>query len=490
MANPQQPLFARRSLNELLRVTPKGYAWARGIHLYSELRPIKGLQVAGTDKAAQKYLRMIEEYTHAGLAAANLFGLELLELQGNVLHFHKEGENIEEAAVAALQFSYIFTKVLYETLADDLGDEWLGFAICMDHGDSVIVRHGNTSNSSAISLGPSANAPAKRLLYGKTPAGHAEIPGNWVSWLLRQSFGESWFAVNLRDRDHLPLLTVLENADLERQLRRILGEYRTNRALLASRAAPFALVEASELIDRGSFSTEQPLHMRAYCMRADLDRFSNTVRASFQQGDEAVEAVARGFGKILEFGDFFERKHYGTVRLPWAGDCVSFLIPPTGEIQAFRGKQWIGFVEEWQSFAADTPDGRKYQWATTFKDVAWSIGMTYAADGCCLVAPVAALSRRFLIGAGAPLALAHEAQNLGKGGETLIHSSDYQAAYPIVRKLFTKVPDSEFWMSKEITLKKVRDAAIDAGRSENASKIGIVEKAATITVPQPRPYCA
>jgi molybdopterin biosynthesis enzyme MoaB len=196
---------------------------------------------------------------------------------------------------------------------------------------------------------------------------------------------DTWFAVNLRDLDRLPLLSALENADLEGQLRRTLSEYRTNRAALVSRAVPFALVEASELIDQGNFSTNQPLRMCAYCMRADLDGFSNIVRASFQRGEEAVEAVARGFVKILEFGDYFERKHYGVVRLPWAGDCVSFLIPPAGDIQAFRGKGWITFVEEWQSFAANTPDGRKHQWATTFKNVAWSIGMTYANEGCCLV---------------------------------------------------------------------------------------------------------
>src|SRR6266545_4906744 len=159
MPKPPTPVFGKRRLNELLQVNQEGYTWAKGIHLYSELRPVEGLQIAETDEAAEKYLRIIEEYTHAGLAAASLFGLELLELQGNVLHFHKDGVLAENTAMEALQFSYVFTKVLYETLAEDLDDEWHGFAICMDHGDSVIVRHGRSSNSSAISLGPAANSP-------------------------------------------------------------------------------------------------------------------------------------------------------------------------------------------------------------------------------------------------------------------------------------------------------------------------------------------
>jgi hypothetical protein len=484
-----KPIFGKYSLTEILNRKAEGYAWAKGIHLYSELRPVEGLQVAETDEAAQKYLRVIEEYTHAGLVAANLFGLELLELQGNVLHFHKEGGLTKTTALEALQFSYVFTKVLYETLANDLDDQWHGFAICMDHGDSVIVRHGQSSNSSAVSLGPAANSPAKRLLYGKTPAGHAEFPGSWVPQLLGGTCREPWFALNLRDRERLPSLSQFENAQLEGQLRRIILENRTIRAR-ETRTTPFSLVQANDLIDRGNFSTDRPLRMRAFCMRADLDGFSPTVKAAFLQGEEAVEAVAKGFLKILQFGDYFEKKHYGSVRLPWAGDCASFLIPPSMDIQAFRGKDWIAFVEEWQSFAADTPDGRKQQWGSTFKNVAWSIGMAYADNGSCLVAPVEALSRKFLIGAGAPLAIAHDAQNRGKGGETLIHISDYQAAYPIVRKLFNKVEDSEFWMGKDITLKKVREAAIDAGKSENASKIEFVTKASTLTVPPPRPYCS
>jgi hypothetical protein len=298
-----------------------------------------------------------------------------------------------------------------------------------------------------------------------------------------------WFALNLRDRDELPILNSHENAELERQFRGILNNYRNNRALMANRAQHFALLNASALVDQGNFSTDHPMRMQAFCMRADLDGFSKIVAAAFARGEQAVEIVAKGFIKILEFGDYFEGRHYGIVRLPWAGDCVSFLIPATGDPKAFRGKDWIAFVEEWQSFAASSPDGRKHEWASIFSNVSWSIGMTYAGDGCCLVAPVSALSRKFLIGTGAPLALAQDAQNLGTGGETIIHTTDYQAAFSIVRTLFTKLAETAFWRGKGITLKKVKDAAIESGKSENASRITIVEKAATIAIPQPRPYC-
>ena len=484
-----KPVFGRYPIGQLIQHKGDGYSWANGVHLYSELRPTENLEIAQSDDAARKYLRVIEEYTHAGIAAANLFGLELLELQGNVLHFHRSGDNVEEAAAAALQFSYVFTKVLYETLADDLGSDWRGFAICMDHGESVVVRRGTASNSSSVSLGPSANRPAKRLLYGKTAAGHVEIPGRWAAKLVGVPCYGSWYAVNLRDRETLPILTDTKSAVLESQFRTILNNYRTNRALIASQAGPLTVVNANELVDKGNFSTDRPLRMNAFCMRVDLDGFTSIVEQAFTRGEDAVEAIAKGFIRLLEFGDYFEKRRYGTVRLPWAGDCVSFLLPSPSDLHAFRGKDWVHIVEEWHSFGADTPDGKKQLWASIFKNVSWAVGFTFAGDGSCLVAPVSALSRKFLIGAGAPLSIAQDAQNLGKGGETVIHLTDHKECYPVVRGLFSKIEGTEYWQAKNLTMKKIRNAAIEAGKSENASKVEIVEKAKTIAVPPPRPYC-
>lgn len=482
-----KPVFGKYPLNQILSVQSDGYAWTRGNHVYSELRPVEGLQLAEGD-LAQKYLKIIELYTHAGLQAARLFGLDLLEVQNNVLHFHKEGSDLESTAIDALCFSYVFTKVLYEALAEDMGDHWRGFAICMDHGESIIVRRGRSANSSAISLGPSANRPAKRLHYGKTASGCVEFPASWTEELLGRKAQGDWFSLNLRDRTNLPLLNRFENAELESQLRRAIADARLTRSLSGQPATPFVLAQGNSLIEQGHFSTDRPLSMRAICMRVDLDNFSSTVEAAFRQGEEAVEAVAKGFLRILELGDYFEKRHYGVVRLPWGGDSVSFIIPPTGDLQAFRGQEWVRLVEEWQSFASNTPDGRRNKWESVFRDVGWAIGMSYAEDGWCLVAPIETDSRKFLIAAGAPLSLASNAQNLGKAGETVIHNTDYAAAYPILRKLFEKVAATDFWKSKDLTVEKVRLAAIEAGRSENASKIEFVKKAATVSVPPPRPY--
>jgi hypothetical protein len=112
---------------------------------------------------------------------------------------------------------------LYETMADDLGDRWHGFATCMDHGDSLIVRHGRYSNGSSISLGPAANRPARRLLYGRTPAGHAEIPGEWLPLITKSGTRDACHAICLRDVERLPCSKELEDRQIKDQLRQMIG---------------------------------------------------------------------------------------------------------------------------------------------------------------------------------------------------------------------------------------------------------------------------
>jgi len=479
----QKPQFGPVGLQELLGGSKEGYAWTHGIHLYSELRPVEGLQVAETEDAAQRFLQAIEDYTHAGIQAAALFEADLLEVQGTVLHFHLEGNLDQVAFKRAMAFSHIFTKVLYEELADEMDDEWNGFAICMDHGPAIIVRHGHTSSSSAISLSEAANRPAKRLLYGRTEAGHAEYPERWHG---KES--GAWLAVNLRDRDKAPFLREVENADLEARFRQTVREYQRQRRANPAIMAGIPVVKANAMVDAGGYNADRPLRVKAFCMRADLDGFSRQVKAAFQQGQEAVEAVAQGFIRIMQFGDFFERRHPGSIRLPWAGDCATFIFPVNADLNSFRGKNWIEVVEQWQSFASATAEGKQNRWGKVFSDVSWAIGMTYEGDGNCLVAPIHTLERKFLIAAGAPLGVALNAQNSGKGDDTVIHSSDHRALYAPVRKLFQKVEGTEFWRGHRLSMDKVVQAMVEAGTSENVQTYA--EKLASVAfLPQPQPHC-
>src|SRR6266568_2686870 len=101
------------------------------------------------------------------------------------------------------------------------------------------------------------------------------------------------------------------------------------------------------------------------CVQADLDGFSATVEQAFRAGREAVEKVALGFAKILEFGDFMRKSTPGAVGMPWAGDRAPTIVPK---------HLWLDFSMRWQSFASGTPESEKGAWAKVFEKVGWAIG--------------------------------------------------------------------------------------------------------------------
>src|SRR5207249_3078861 len=86
------PVFGRTELPLLLNRSAVGFHDTEGFHIYCELRPVADLEIAQSDATALKYLQVIEEYVNHGVRAAGPFGIVLLELQGNVLHFYKEGK--------------------------------------------------------------------------------------------------------------------------------------------------------------------------------------------------------------------------------------------------------------------------------------------------------------------------------------------------------------------------------------------------------------
>ena len=486
---PESALHAGRlDLPQLLEATQPGYCWAEGTHIYCELRPTEALRVAETDAQAQRYLQIIEDYVRSGQLAASIFGVDLFEVQGSVLHFHKRGGLTPQTVIQALQFAYLFTKVLYDVMRPDLEHEWNGFAICMDHGDAVIVQHGRTSSASVISLGCAANAPAKRLLHGGTRAGHADVPGSWKPLLGAGPAEPAWYSINLRDREQFPFSRLLDNRTLEASLRREFLDYRHGRLLGRILGDPTA-IEANAMIDEGGYRADQPYRVQAFCMRADLDGFSRLVEDAFRRGEREVERIAKNFLKLMEFADSYERMTPGAIRLPWAGDCATFLIPPITGLGSFRGKDWIEIVERWQSFAMGTPEGTRHAWGSVFPGVSWAVGMSYAENGHCLVAPVKTNGRQYLVAAGVPLAYALKGQDFGRGGDTVVHRSDYSAFYPPVRRRFDKIRDTDYWRTSRISVERVRKAATEAGESKTPSPADHAAKWSSIQLPAPRPHC-
>lgn len=479
-------VFGRKALPSILDRGHVGFTDVTGFHIYCELRPSPKLEIAESDEKALKYLQTIEEYVNHGVRSASPFNVALLELQGNILHFFKEGEAELEPALDAIQFVYLFTTILYEELKPELGDDWDGFASCVDHGRTIIVRHGFDAKASTVSLSPAANRPAKQLLYGRTPAGCLDVPSAWAKALGVPRPVREWTTINLRDRQRIPFLDRLENQQRRQELQDLIRAYRANPQRRSVQQV--SLLKMQTLYAPTGFALTTPHRVQASCLMPDLDGFSPIVGEAFKKGEKAVEQIAYGFAEILEFGDFMEHSTPGSIRLPWAGDRATLLVPPTLDFSATNRPRWLDVAMKWQSFAAGTPEAKDRRWANIFQSVKWAIGACHGAAGLNVVAPIHAQGRNFLVGGGWPMAMSLDAQNQGKGGDIVTHNIDYEKLDGPSRSQFNRLKGTDFWKTTEVTPDKLRKAAIEIGEPETPAGEDYLAKCRSIQVPSPRPH--
>jgi hypothetical protein len=143
---------------------------------------------------------------------------------------------------------------------------------------------------------------------------------------------------------------------------------------------------------------------------------------------------------------------------------------------------------KWQGFAAGTPEAKARGWGGIFQNVKWAVGASHGAAGMNVVAPIQAQGRSFLVGAGWPVGTSLDAQNLGKGGDIVIHHVDYKDSDGPTRKQFEKVKDTEFWKTSNLTSEKLRKAAVTVGQSAIPMGEDYLAKYHSIQVPSPRPH--
>jgi len=469
------PAFGQTTLPRLLSKGGNGFVPAVGFHIYTELRMTDRLDAAESDEKAHRYLRFIEDYAASGHGAAGIFGVQLLELQGNVLHFFKEGGLDSDGFRSTIQFVYLFTTVLYESLRGQMGEDWQGFASCVDHGSGLIVRHATYGADSTVTLSPAANRPAKRLLSGATPSGHIEYPSAWSGAEVHAS---DWVGLNLRDRVSVPMLSEIEHPTKRAALQQLVAGIRAKKNP-ARRAIEF-------LRPGTAFQPGVPTRMVATSVRCDLDGFSKMVAVAVAEGGSAIREIAEAFAEIMRFGDQLVRATPGTIQLPWAGDCATAFVPDnTGQPSLAA---WLDFCIKWQGFATNGSDSISLAARRAIGGAKWAIGACRGERGLILSAPVSAGDRLFRIGAGWPVSTSLDAQDAGRGDEIVIHSEDYAQLGTVPRRLFTKMQDTEYWKGTKITREKLADAATEAGKATSTDAAAFLSKASTIQIPRSRPH--
>lgn len=446
-----------------------------GFHVYGELRLTLRLSAAEEAKDAQRFLLILQEYAAVADLFASQVGAQLLEVQGERIHLLVPCETVDATAVGRLlTLCSSLTHVMYDRVAKRAGDAWQGFAMAADHGLAILVKSGNGSNTSVVSLGPAANAPAKRL--PKTPARHLSVRQPLRN-VVDHSDDEGWADIDL--------------IELPEPLRQYADLSLTERLTTAARSvaesfgsAPVVRLVTEQYFDvNHTTSVREPLQIQVVCLRADLDGFSAKVQAAFNAGEHAIAALVDQFYAIMrhvqQYCAAIKRK---VISLPWAGDCSNHLFfPLVGESYA-TSRQYLPATAaaEWHDQISEN----------IFGTVKWAVGVAggddeEGSDGFVLVANLKTGHRDFLVAVGWGVRRSLDAQEADgvKGKDSVMPVEDYQALDSVFQAQFRKL-SSLFWISNDLSLSKIRNAAVqDAKKS-----VEIFVPQVSRPVPSPKPH--
>lgn len=464
----------------------------RGFHVYGELRLSLKMTAAEDTRDAQRYLSILQDYATIADACARETQAELLEVQGERIHLLMPCAGADRSAVDRLiGFSISFAQLVYAKISAKAGKEFQGFALAADHGDALILLSGNGSNGSIISLGPAANAPAKRLGTEqdgsvKTPARHLALRSDILRAVQYPADAGEWTNVDLGQ-----VAKVFERL-VDNRLTETLSRAATASLLLESQrgSREVNFVQSAYFMER-DFATGQALKLSAFCMRADLDGFTKEVQEAFDSGN--IAALVQKFASILEFAKQFsaapDRK---IIQLPWAGDCANLIVLPKYAGESYEAAQMYVPAQlpaAWHSQVSGS-DSAKKPWTQTLGKTRWAVGCAggEVVDGSSpviLLATVHTGKRDFMVAAG--WAVGRSSDAIGaedvRGTDTVVPNEDYQALDSQLQDLFEKL-DSRFRISRGLTKDKVRDATVRA----SAQQVGPYVVPADRRTPPAKPH--
>ncbi|MBP7828369.1 MAG: hypothetical protein KA248_00480 [Kiritimatiellae bacterium] len=446
----------------------------RGFHVYGELRLSLKMTAAEDTRDAQRYLSILQDYATIADACARETQAELLEVQGERIHLLMPCAAADRTAVdKVIAFAISFAQLVYTKIGAKAGKEFQGFALATDHGDALILLSGSGADGSIISLGPAANAPAKRLGTEKdgrvkTPARHLAMRSEILRAIQYPSDSSEWTNIDLSH-----VAKVFEGL-MDGRLTERLSRASEASLLLEKRRGPpeVNFVQSGYFAER-DFTPGQALKLSAFCMRADLDGFTKEVQEAFKTGN--TEALVLKFVSIIEFAKQFSgSRDRKIIQLPWAGDCANLIVLPKYAGESYEAAQMYVPAQlpaEWHSQVTGS-DREKRPWAHILGKTRWAVGCAggevfNGSRPVILLATVHTAKRDFMVAAGWAPGRSLDALDAEgvRGTDTVIPEEDYQAIDSQFQDLFEEL-DSRFRISRGLTKEKVRDATVQASAQQ------------------------
>lgn len=398
------------TLNEDVEFGPKsspeaGFEIADGWHFYAHLVLSGALLKSEESADAMRVAKIYQTYTRAARKAISATGndhISLLEHQGVLLHFFLDFQRNDASAVIA--FARALAASVRKSIFTDKEDDVVSFRMASEFGRSVIVKvpsaTGQTSTFSRVSIGPCANDPAKKLLGGPD----ANPPAAWhLAYRDSDAKSGTW-----ADADCASI-----EAGVEMLKESACINYSINAQIDFIADAP----------------PEQPDQYNGFVFRADLDGFTERVRAAFASNDETrpVEVAQELADFIYDFNDWQACDNafigHKIIPFPWAGDCCNMVIYPVdsrGNKQGKLTKEEFNqlppsTISSWKDFlaAANKRDGFG----------SWSFGM---AAGNIKIFSVRVDGVDYRLMTGWPVGVSQEGVNLDgtNAGDLVMHNDD------------------------------------------------------------------
>lgn len=468
------------------------HAWERGFHVYGKLNLFLPLAASEDTTNATRYLKIIQAYAAIADKCVVVAGGTLLEVQGEVIHALLPGELTRDSVNRVLAFSIALANVVYDEISPLAGDAWQSFAMSTEHGQAVLIATGNGSADSIVSLGPSANNPAKKL--PNTDAGHLSIrPASLALVYPNVDNRNAWEQFDLRSPPYLPSGSgvsrtfLLDESVVRAEAKRIIINSGVTQPLIR-------VLSESDITTQIENDVNAPFKTQGFYMRADLDGFTADVAAAFEdQSGAAVAQIVTRFGGFMAFADAFAANlGRRVIRLPWAGDCANMiLLPRTG--RTYRDeRRFVPATEaaKWHDLTAQA-DGSGRQWREVLLESSWAVGMAggdredEGADGYLLVANIVTSGRRFKIASGWGTCRSRNALETASihGGDTVVHKVDYTALSDNYREFF-KPLTTVFYRASGLSMSRITRESVKTERQTGPT---IIVGSGT-ALPPPKPH--
>ena len=287
------------------------YTRTKGYHVYGHLDLALRLSAAEDDRQAKKYLEILQAFTTVAERAGKEFDLVVFEVQGERIHMFLETEDGPGQKQSIIDFARVWNAGVNKIVKPKAGDAFKSFSIAADFG-STLVLLSSGEDESIVSLGNSANRPAKHLSrWQGSRNGHLKIN---VAAL--EVGGEDKDA-RWEDHDVSEVPAAVTRGHTDALLNRVTASIETT-------VSNYLELSAKELEPVGNAPVHRPLKKQGFAFRADYDGFSKRVQAAMAGTDQAQQILVDEFDQIMqqvpqEFADGIK----GTVTIfPWSGDCA------------------------------------------------------------------------------------------------------------------------------------------------------------------------